>query len=169
MSVYETKRVFLDSQTRLLDAPLRPPRPFDLTELDMGLLERLNTIQRAHNRRVYSSQALHHAAVQIERLHRKRRRRRILRQSTVTIPNTDTTIKAHNAVNIADRTRLRDSVSGLSAALTGARARQAQIASVRAILGQFQDPVHSVQPNIDISAEVGRTRLLLARLTGRLQ
>ncbi|KAK9246847.1 kinetochore Sim4 complex subunit Fta4 [Lipomyces tetrasporus] len=204
-SVYDAKRAFVDAQARVFAAPLRPsarwlrqhPQAAQSPAVQRGL-RHLHTLQRRNVRQVYSSQALQHVALQIDRLHRNRRaattsvaplvisaaaseQQAVLRgDADLTEPGSIEAlpeiwaVSEPEAEDIANEyVVLRDQLLALSSALVAARRRHGQVAEIHSLVSFFREPTQTVQPNLvardgNIEQELRRMRVLLARVSARL-
>ncbi|KAK9240470.1 kinetochore Sim4 complex subunit Fta4 [Lipomyces kononenkoae] len=207
--VYDAKRVFVDAQTRVFAAPLRPSARWTRQHPQAGqsptferVLRQLHTLQRRHVRQVYSAQARHHVALQIAGLRRNSRPPRqepaaaavvvsaaattqqaLLRgeadlsepESIEALPESWPETDAEEDESLRQRyIVLRDQLCALSSGLVSARRRRAHAAELHSLVTRFREPTRTVQPNLlagdgTVEHELSRMRVLLARLSARLQ
>ncbi|KAK9372940.1 kinetochore Sim4 complex subunit Fta4 [Lipomyces chichibuensis] len=202
-SVYDAKREFVDSQARIFAVPLRPsvrwmrqhPNAAQSPAIER-VLRQLHILQRKHVRKVYSSQALQHVALQIDGFHRNRNttaiaplvvvaavseQQAVLRGETElsepefiqALPEFWPEAATEDSALTEKYSVLRDQIFALSSALTSARRRRAHAAELHSLVSLFRNPAQTVQPNLvardgSIEQELTRMRVLLARLATRL-
>ncbi|KAK9366080.1 kinetochore Sim4 complex subunit Fta4 [Lipomyces kononenkoae] len=207
-SVYDAKRAFVDAQTRVFAAPLRPSARWNRqyphaaqSPVFERVLRQLHALQRRHVRQVYSAQARQHVAMQIDSLHRNRRpppeaavavvmtaaastQQAVLRgQADLSEPESIEALPESWPENDGEEESLRqkyivlrDQLCALSSGLASARRRQAHVTELYSLVRLFREPTRSVQPNLvagdgygTVEQELSRMRVLLARLSARLQ
>ncbi|KAI4126824.1 MAG: hypothetical protein LQ347_004824 [Umbilicaria vellea] len=202
-TVIALKTSFLNSQVRILNAPLEPSRNWrdhgyappegDLKErVVQGVLHKLDSIVRHHNRTAYSFQALRHVAEQIDRLYwasgapdaaltgygdHMIEKGIDLSSSDVisTLPDEwpqDGEEDESGLEKFADSNRYKQLQARLSALNEQRQAQQKKLAQykhLQSLLEPFRNPQENIQPNLvtkdgELSKELDRMKLLMARM-----
>ncbi|KAK9450110.1 kinetochore Sim4 complex subunit Fta4 [Limtongia smithiae] len=182
--IYESKRAFLEAQVRTLAIPLKPSRQwtdenpeFASSAVVRRVFQKVHVLQRQHLRQLYSTEAMQHVALQLDKLYRNKviaastgisavasaagsTEQLILRgEADLTdayivesLPASwDELAGTSNDATEEDQEEyatLRDSLPSLIAALSSARRRAAHISEISQLLSTLADPVVNVQPNL---------------------
>ncbi|KIX05749.1 uncharacterized protein Z518_03721 [Rhinocladiella mackenziei CBS 650.93] len=159
------------------------------------VVSKVNEKIKQHNRMVYSQQSQRHVAEQIETLHWNlvsadseraeldtvvvRKDADLMETPTIeSLPETWDDLHLHpdheeDAGKAETFTALRNELLELSKSRDMLKRRLAQYRHWRKLLEPLDDPQSNVQPNLvtrdgELSKELNRTRVLLARVTGRV-
>ncbi|KAN0079332.1 Kinetochore Sim4 complex subunit Fta4 [Elaphomyces granulatus] len=196
-TISESKSSFIRSQIRILSERLEPeegwedygPQSEDLSEKVVEeALQKLNAIIKQHNRVVYSSQAAHHIARQIESLYWAS-----LNQGTRDLKSPEegvakgTDLSNHMSIEELpvqwegqdeeeDKSRyqqLRARLLELDLQRHKQQRRLAQYKQLEVLFTAFKDPSKYIQPNLvtrdgELGQELDRMRMLVARVAGRV-
>ncbi|KAK7203694.1 kinetochore Sim4 complex subunit Fta4 [Myxozyma melibiosi] len=183
-SVYNSKRAFIESQVRVLSEPLRPSREwteeypeFAREKAVERALMKVHIMQRRHLREVYSSQAIHQVASQVDKLHQEKYLVATTGSSTIAgtatsplraVMSGEIALTEPEAIEVLPETweeaagpstdndpedlaryeKLRDELLSLSSALSNAQQRDAQVSEIHSLVKMFTDPVPNVQQNL---------------------
>ncbi|KAL1969387.1 hypothetical protein VTN77DRAFT_9580 [Rasamsonia byssochlamydoides] len=198
-TISELKSAFIRSQVRILTAALAPQEGWrdyapeseeDLSEKVVEeALQKLNTILKQHNRVVYSTQAIHHVARQIECLYWESIKRDAGNpESNSSGIEIGADLSNHLIIerlptewqgdDVSPEERQRyDELRKRLIELDGQRQRQqqrlAQYKQLEALLEPFKDPQKNIQPNLitrdgELTQALDKMRMLVARVAGRL-
>ncbi|EDN04780.1 predicted protein [Histoplasma mississippiense (nom. inval.)] len=177
-TITEIKSKFVRNQIRILSVALTPSEdwhdygpasedniPDKIVE---DVLQKFNAILKKHNRAVFSSQAIHHVARQIENLYWNSIDPETggeLSQGLVIEKGTDL------SNSIYEQLRLR--LLELDKQRKKQQERLTQYRLLRELLEPFKDPQINIQPNLvtrdsPLGQEIDRMRMLVAKVTSRV-
>ncbi|KAJ9254386.1 kinetochore Sim4 complex subunit Fta4 [Paecilomyces variotii] len=199
-TISELKSSFVRTQVRILSAALEPQEgwraygvPSDEGDLsDKAVeeaLQKLHSVLKQHNRVVYSSQAIHHVARQIESLywnsvhedlhglgyHGKGVEQGTDLSNHLNISKLPLEWESESADEEGRQRyqQLRTRLVELDEQRQQQQRRLAEYKRLQALLEPFKDPQSNIQPNLvtrdgELGKELDRMRMLVARVAGRV-
>ncbi|KAJ5904267.1 hypothetical protein N7504_006650 [Penicillium tannophilum] len=199
-TISELKSAFIWSQVRILSENLQPPENWrdyavELEEEALpekvieDVLHKVNAAAKQHNRVVYSSQAIHHVAHQINSLYWASVSQDIQNQAVLRkgVEKTTDLSKHLNILGLPldlesqganeeqnERyQRLRDRLAKLDQQRQQKQRRIDQLQHLSRLLEPFKEPQVAIQPNLvtrdgELAQELEKMRMLMARVSGRI-
>ncbi|KKZ62332.1 hypothetical protein EMCG_03250 [[Emmonsia] crescens] len=199
-TITEIKSSFVRNQIRILSAALTPSEEWrdygpasddDIPDkMVEDVLQKLNAVLKKHNRAVFSSQAIHHVARQIESLYWNSidpESNGELSQGLVVEKGTDLT-NSRSIARLPEKWRDDDEIDEddklryqqlhrrlleLDSQRKKQQDRLAQYKQLKELLEPFKDPQMNIQPNLvtrdsPLGQEIDRMRMLVAKITSRI-